>query len=127
VLLFSDTHVGQTISPDQTLGFGSYSFDVFLARPLKRFTDRTITDARKLRKILDEIRRRGHSFESEEEHLGVGCIGAPVVDARGRWIAAMSIAGPLKGTTFRLDAGHVRLVAEKAAELSRLVGSESGA
>ena len=39
----------------------------------------------------------------------------------------MSIAGPLRGTTFRLDAGHVKLVVEKAAELSRLVGSETGA
>jgi len=32
LLLFSDTHVGQTISPDQTLGFGEYNFSVFLSR-----------------------------------------------------------------------------------------------
>ncbi len=32
VLLFSDTHVGQTICPDQTLGFGEYNFSVFLSR-----------------------------------------------------------------------------------------------
>jgi DNA-binding IclR family transcriptional regulator len=99
----------------------------FLNRPLRRFTDKTITDPRKLRKVLDDVRRRGHSFECEEEHGGVGCIGAPVRDPQGRWIAAMSIAGPLRGTTFRLDAGHVKLVVEKAAELSRLVGSETGA
>jgi len=108
-------------------GMADEDLDGFLARPLKRFTDKTITDSRKLRKVIDEIRRRGHSFESEEEHAGVGCIGAPVVDSHGRWIAAMSIAGPLKGTTFRLDAGHVRLVTESAAQLSRRVGSESGA
>jgi IclR family transcriptional regulator, KDG regulon repressor len=95
-----------------------------LDRPLERFTDKTITDSRKLRKVLDEIRSRGHSFEAEEEHAGVGCIGAPVRDHHGRWIAAMSIAGPLRGTTFRLDANHVRMVTEKAAELSRRVGSE---
>lgn len=108
-------------------GMTPEDLDAFLARPLPRFTDKTITDARKLRKTLEEIRKRGHSFEAEEEHTGVGCIGAPVVDPAGRWIAAMSIAGPLRGTTFRLDAGHVRLVTEKAAELSRLVGSETGA
>jgi len=32
VLLFSDTHVGQVIRPDQTLGFGLYDVDVFLDR-----------------------------------------------------------------------------------------------
>ena len=32
VLLFSDTHVGQVISPDQTLGFGKYDFATFLSR-----------------------------------------------------------------------------------------------
>lgn len=32
VLLFSDTHVGQVVDPKQTLNFGNYNFDVFLAR-----------------------------------------------------------------------------------------------
>lgn len=32
VLLLSDTHVGQVIHPDQTLGFGEYNFEIFLAR-----------------------------------------------------------------------------------------------
>jgi hypothetical protein len=35
VLLLSDTHVGQVVEPDQTLGLGEYNFDVFLSR-LKR-------------------------------------------------------------------------------------------
>lgn len=32
VLMLSDTHVGQVIEPDQTLGFGRYNFSTFLAR-----------------------------------------------------------------------------------------------
>ena len=32
VLMFSDTHCGQFIEPDQTLGFGNYSFSKFLER-----------------------------------------------------------------------------------------------
>jgi hypothetical protein len=32
VLLFSDTHVGKVVRPDQTLDFGGYDFDVFLRR-----------------------------------------------------------------------------------------------
>ena len=32
VLMLSDTHVGQVIRPEQTLGFGGYDFETFLAR-----------------------------------------------------------------------------------------------
>jgi hypothetical protein len=32
MLLFSDTHVGKVVTPAQTLGFGEYNFNVFLAR-----------------------------------------------------------------------------------------------
>ena len=38
VLMLSDTHVGQIVTPDQTLGFGLYNFETFLAR-LKRLED----------------------------------------------------------------------------------------
>jgi hypothetical protein len=32
VLMFSDCHIGKTVSPTQTLSFGNYGFDVFMAR-----------------------------------------------------------------------------------------------
>lgn len=32
VLMFSDTHIGKTTSPDQTLTFGNYNFAMFMAR-----------------------------------------------------------------------------------------------
>lgn len=35
MLLLSDTHVGQVVEPEQTLGYGGYNIDVFLSR-LKR-------------------------------------------------------------------------------------------
>lgn len=38
VLMFSDTHIGQVIHPDQTLGLGGYNFDIFLRR-LQRLQD----------------------------------------------------------------------------------------
>jgi hypothetical protein len=45
--------------------------------------------------------------------------GEDVRDAAGRWIAALSVAGPLHGTAFQVDAAHLQLVVSKAAELSR--------
>jgi DNA-binding IclR family transcriptional regulator len=92
-----------------------------LRRPLARFTDRTLADARTLREAIEEVRRQGYAFESEEEHRGVGCIGAPVRDATGRWIAAISIAGPLQGTPFRLDGAHLAMLLGRADEISRRV------
>lgn len=92
-----------------------------LTSPLSRYTDKTITDPRKLQKALDLVRAQGYALELEEEHPGVGCIGAPVRDAAGRWIAALSVAGPLQGTAFRVDEAHLQLVVSKAAELSRRV------
>ena len=32
VLLLSDTHIGQVVEPDQTLEFGGYNFQIFMAR-----------------------------------------------------------------------------------------------
>ena len=93
-----------------------------LASPLPRFTDRTITDRRRLDRELADVRRRGYAFEIAEEHPGVGCIGAPVRDASGAWVAAVSVSGPLQGTPFRVDAAHARLAVEKAREISRRLG-----
>jgi DNA-binding IclR family transcriptional regulator len=90
-----------------------------LAAPLARFTDKTITDPRKLEQALDQVRDQGYAIEVEEEHPGVGCIGAPVRDPGGRCVAAVSIAGPLHGTPFKIDAKHRQLVVDIAAELTR--------
>jgi IclR family KDG regulon transcriptional repressor len=92
-----------------------------LSGPLARFTDKTITDPRKLEQALDQVREQGYAIELEEEHPGVGSVGAPVLDASGRWVAAVSITGPLHGTPFKIDAKHRQLVVNKAAELTRLM------
>jgi DNA-binding IclR family transcriptional regulator len=94
---------------------------LLLASPLPRYTERTITDPRKLQRALDEVREQGYALELGEEHPGVGCIGAPVRDPSGRWIAAISVAGPLHGTLYKIDATHRQIVVDKAAELSRRI------
>jgi Calcineurin-like phosphoesterase len=42
LLMLSDTHIGKQVSPDQTLTFGSYDFDTFMAR-LKYLEDSIIS------------------------------------------------------------------------------------
>ena len=97
-------------------------YERLLDLPLTRYTRHTITDVNRLRKTLQEIRQTGYAIEAEEEDLGVGCIAAPVRDAAGRWIAAISVAGPIHGTPYKIDPAHWQTVIEKANELSHRIG-----
>ena len=91
----------------------------FLKGPLARFTEKTIVQPERLARELRDVRRRGFALESGEEHPGVGCIGVPVLGRADRWVAALSVAGPLSGTPFRLDARHRSLARKAADEISR--------
>ena len=59
-----------------------------------RITPRTIVDARVLRTRLREIAERGWAENNEESRVGVVSVGAPVHDADGSVIAALSVAAP---------------------------------
>ena len=67
-------------------------------------TEQTITDAETLREELEAIEREGIAFNDEESIDGLRSVGAPVTDADGGVIGAISVSGPanrLKGETFR--------------------------
>jgi IclR family transcriptional regulator, KDG regulon repressor len=69
------------------------------ARGLEAFTAETIADRDKLLEHLHRVAAQGWALDLEESSPGVACAGAPVVDASGRTIAALSVSGP----AFRLD------------------------
>jgi DNA-binding IclR family transcriptional regulator len=96
----------------------------FLKGPLAQFTDRTIVQPERLARALRDVRRLGYALESGEEHAGVGCIGVPIRGRADRWIAALSVSGPLAGTPFRLDARHRDLARKAADEISRRLALE---
>ncbi|MCZ7647587.1 MAG: IclR family transcriptional regulator [Planctomycetota bacterium] len=98
----------------------------FCVFPLQRFTEKTLVEPRALEAELEAVSRRGYALETGEEHPGVGCIGAPVRDAGGHCVAALSISGPIQGTPFRLDKAHIRMLTDAAAELSRRMGHGNG-
>lgn len=61
---------------------------------LPAHTRYTITDRDKLEDELEAIRRRGWADNIEESELGVHSVAAPIREASGRIVAAISVAGP---------------------------------
>ncbi len=94
----------------------------FLARPLERATKRSVVDPAHLKAQLAEVRRRGYAQTLEELEEGLNAVAAPVLQADGRAVAAVSVSGP----AFRLrpvDLPRIgRLTMEAAATISRRLG-----
>ncbi|MFF9487573.1 IclR family transcriptional regulator [Streptomyces sp. NPDC014676] len=93
-----------------------------LARPLRRFTERTIVAASELRGELETVVERGYGATLEELELGLAAVAAPVRSHDGTVMAAISVSGPV----YRLRADRLlelgSRTATAAAELSRRMG-----
>jgi DNA-binding IclR family transcriptional regulator len=93
-----------------------------LASPLTRLTSRTITDLRKLRAQLAEVRARGYAQTLEELEEGLNAVAAPVRGMSGDVVAALSVSGP----AFRMRAVDLprfgKLTADAALAVSRRLG-----
>lgn len=59
------------------------------------YTVHTCTDRDRLYEELQLVRERGWAVEIEELALGRACVAAPIRDASGRIVAALSFSGPL--------------------------------
>ena len=84
------TAVGRAVfafAPEKTI-------ERLLAGPLRKRTDKTVANAKELRAIFAEVRKRGYAIEDEESEPGIRCIAAPVRGADGTVVGAVGIAGP---------------------------------
>jgi DNA-binding IclR family transcriptional regulator len=91
--------------------------EALLRRTLEPITDRTVTDPKALRRLFDELRRRGYVASNGELEIGLITIAAPVL-AAGRAVAAISISGP----TFRIPARDVAGLGRAVREAATSVG-----
>lgn len=60
---------------------------------LIRYNENTIASKRKLKMACEQVQQLGYAVDDEEEEIGIRCIGAPVHNAKGEVIAAISISG----------------------------------
>jgi DNA-binding IclR family transcriptional regulator len=94
---------------------------------LARLTARTIVDRGELRADLDRTRAAGFAVAVEELEVGLHAVAAPVYDAAGACVAAVSVSGPAyRLTETRLPAVG-DLCAAAAAEISGRLGFRSAA
>lgn len=94
-----------------------------LAAGLPRRTPRTVIAPGLLRSELESVRRRGLAEEREESAPGIACVAAPVLDAEGRAVAALSITGWANRLQTRFVAPAVRTAAltlSRAVKLNQL-------
>jgi DNA-binding IclR family transcriptional regulator len=90
--------------------------------PLEALTSRTVVDRRALKAQLDAIRRDGHANAIDELELGLSATAAPVFDASGRTVAALSVSGPTLRLSPRRIAELQANVIKQARALSELLG-----
>lgn len=77
------------------LAFSPVDFqEQILSAALARPTPRTITDPRRLRRSLAEIRRAGICISRDEMTVGASSVAAPVFDAGREVVAAVSVVVP---------------------------------
>ncbi|MBT2523477.1 IclR family transcriptional regulator [Arthrobacter sp. ISL-28] len=65
-----------------------------IARPLKVYTDKTISTPSQLRSALAEVRRQGYAFLAGHIHPAATGIAVPVRDPAGNTVAALAIILP---------------------------------
>lgn len=85
-------------------------------------TTRTITTLEAMREHLAEIRARGYALDDEEAYEGLRCVAAPIRDARGGTIAAVSVSGLASEFDGAALTRYIAAVQDAAHEISARLG-----
>ncbi|HEY3688539.1 MAG TPA: IclR family transcriptional regulator [Streptosporangiaceae bacterium] len=91
-----------------------------IARGLTRLTETTITDPKRLRHDIKEIRENGYAVNISENRANVCAIGAAVRDTTGRPVAGISISMP----DIRFDHRQVPQWGAQVAKTAAEIGAE---
>src|SRR3569833_2534709 len=105
------------------LAFAPVAFrERVLARPLQRFTDKTIVAPRKLEQELQQIVRRGGGAAPGGGARGRNAVAAPIFDAKGACVAAVAIVDTVQYLPEKTRPADVAQLTEAARQISRNLG-----
>lgn len=93
-----------------------------LARPLQRFTDKTIVSPRKLEQELQEVARLGYASAPEEVAPGLNAVAAPIFDANDACVATIALVGSIQYLPEKPRPSDVAQLLEAARQISRKLG-----
>jgi IclR family pca regulon transcriptional regulator len=100
--------------------------DALAARPLQRFTARTLTDPQALAEAIARVREQGWCLVDQELEEGLVSIAAPIVDRSRRTIAALNISGQANRTSpAEMIEGFLPRLLEAARSISSLLQMKS--
>lgn len=100
--------------------------EIFRDRPLRPWTEKTLTDMRALYAHLRQVAKQGYAIDDEELEPGVRCVAAPVRDYSRRLVAGVGLAGPVSRLSMeRIESELVPLVVEAGVRLSQRLGFEA--
>jgi len=100
--------------------------DLVCSRPLPTFTSRSITTPDLYLAELARVRADGYALEDDEYLDGVYAVSAAILDAGGRAVATLSVAGVRARVTSERIRGLGPVVAEVARDVSRRLGAPMG-
>jgi DNA-binding IclR family transcriptional regulator len=82
-------------------------------------TEHSICDRQALREELELVRKQGWACDREESTLGGICFGAPILDASGRAVGAISISTPVQRMTPQREVQIQQAVHQAANRVTR--------
>jgi DNA-binding IclR family transcriptional regulator len=98
--------------------------DRYLERvELKALTPKTITNAQRLRRELQEIRRSGIAVDDGEFDTEMRCAAMPVHDFSGQVVGAIGISGPVWRLSIQALQAKTRDLMDAAKSLSEAFGA----
>lgn len=93
-----------------------------LARPLQRFTEKTIVSPYRIEQELQEVARLGFASAPEEAMLGLNAVAAPIFDANDACIATIAIVGSIQFLPEKPRPADVAQLIEAAQQISHKLG-----
>jgi DNA-binding IclR family transcriptional regulator len=90
--------------------------------PPTKITTKTVTEARRIMKKLDDAKRKGFYMEQDEIVEGLLGIGVPIMDFSGNVVAALGATQPV----FQIKEGTIENTIHQLLDASRSISKELG-
>ena len=91
---------------------------------LVALTEHTVTDPNELTRRIEQAAVHGYALDDEENEIGMRCVAAPIVNADGWPVAAISVSGPTsRMTVAAIERVGAQLVATTSLISARLAQS----